>query len=410
MLSLFFMQMHRHLDPAGMEPYHAIPPLSSLTEALTTEQWQPDPEEWSVALTDVMNSTEAIEAGKYRDVNVAGAVAIMALGRVFGSLSAPFVFGGDGMTFLVPRSRIDDVREALSRVVRDARQVMGLEMRAAIIPLSSIVKDGAHLGVSRLRVSKLYSQAVFHGTALSVADDMLKSLYGTGTHMAWFIAAADHNDPGDYEGFTCRWQDIPSPNGATIAMVLRPREGQRMEELLPRVEEILRGRANYHPLSVAGLKPGGKSSNFRLAARLGAGGRLLCRFFLSLRERIAIAVIKLSLKFGLRLRHGPYELDRIREQDMESADFEKFDGTLKMVFSASPVEIDALEKQLDEWHGEGRVYYGIHRAKAAHMTCIAHLPSGDDIHFVDATDGGYAMAAKAMKQQMRAAGFQGFGA
>ena len=401
------MQMHRHLDPDGMEPYLAIPPLSSLTEALTTEQWQPPADEWAVALTDVMNSTEAIEAGKYRDVNVAGAVAIMALGRVFGSLSLPFVFGGDGMTFLVPRSRDYDVRETLSRVVRDARQLMDLEMRAAIIPLSSILKDGVHLGVSRLQVSKLYSQAVFHGTALSAADDMLKNFYGTGTHVEWFVTGAEHNEPGDYEGFTCRWQDIPSPNGHTIAMVLRPREGQRMEELLPRVEEILKGREKFHPLSVDGLKPGGKTSNFRLAARLGAGGRRLRYLILALRERIAIGLIKLSLRFGIKLRHGPYQLDRIREQDMESADFEKFDGTLKMVFSASDGEIGELEEQLKEWHAAGRVFYGLHRAKAAHMTCIAHLPSGDDIHFVDATDGGYAMAAKAMKQQVKEAGAAG---
>jgi hypothetical protein len=59
-------------------------------------QWRPD-EAWAVATTDVRNSTIAIEQGLYRNVNVAGAVSIMALGRVFASLSLPFVFGGDGI-------------------------------------------------------------------------------------------------------------------------------------------------------------------------------------------------------------------------------------------------------------------------------------------------------------------------
>lgn len=399
------MSTFRHLDPSGMEPYLQLTPLASFSEALTSTQWQPQPRDWAIALTDVMNSTQAIEAGKYRDVNVAGAVSIMALGRVFGSLSLPFVFGGDGMSFLIPRSREKDVREALSRVVRDARSLMGLEMRAAVVPLDAIVQEGGSLAVSRLRVSQHYSQAVFHGDAMSLADRLLKTHYGTGTHPEWFVAAATHQEPGDYEGFTCRWQDIPSPRGKTVAMVLLPSGDERMERLLGEIESVLGSRDAIHPLSVTGLRPGGRTSNYRLAARFGAGTRRPLRYLLLLiREALAIGVIKLSIRFGLKLKSGIYELDRIREQDMEAADYEKFDGTLRMVFAASDDELALLEGLLAEWHRQGRCYYGLHKAAAAHMTCVAHLPSGDDIHFVDATEGGYAMAAKAMKAQMREAG------
>jgi hypothetical protein len=44
--------------------------------------------------------------------------------------------------------------------------------------------------------------------------------------------------------------------------------------------------------------------------------------------------------------------------------------------------------------------FGIHRSSAAIMTCLIFTPGQDHAHFVDGIDGGYALAAKMLKQQL----------
>ena len=50
----------------------------------------------------VDESTKAIEGGKYKSANMAGAAAISAVINALGHQNFPFVFGGDGVSFAVP--------------------------------------------------------------------------------------------------------------------------------------------------------------------------------------------------------------------------------------------------------------------------------------------------------------------
>ena len=58
------------------------------------------PDSWLVIITDVEGSTEAIERGRYKDVNALGAASIMALRNALPEIPIPYVFGGDGATLL----------------------------------------------------------------------------------------------------------------------------------------------------------------------------------------------------------------------------------------------------------------------------------------------------------------------
>jgi hypothetical protein len=46
--------------------------------------------------------------------------------------------------------------------------------------------------------------------------------------------------------------------------------------------------------------------------------------------------------------------------------------------------------------------FGVHAAEAALMTCIITDLQANHVHFVDGANGGYALAAKQMKAQLRA--------
>jgi hypothetical protein len=115
---------------------------------------------------------------------------------------------------------------------------------------------------------------------------------------------------------------------------------------------------------------------------------------------LRITAARIVLRWRLPLKHDGQMLREIRENNRLSSDVRKFDGSLKMIASAAAAALDALEKELAGEEARGRIVYGIHRSDRAHMTCMIHTESSGEVHFVDGTDGGYALAAKMMKEKL----------
>jgi hypothetical protein len=60
-----------------------------------------------------------------------------------------------------------------------------------------------------------------------------------------------------------------------------------------------------------------------------------------------------------------------------------------------------IENALAAAEMEGHVRYGCHREDAAIMTCFTPLPSyPTHVHFIDGAQGGYALAAAALKKRL----------
>ena len=333
---------------------------------------------------------------------------IMAMGRAFSSLDFPFVFGGDGMSALIPPSSAPEIRNVLARAVRDIRKWFDLELRAALFPLS-IFDEKQELRISKTTISKTYRQAIFHGGHLGLAEDLLKNSRDderSAKHLSadeYRIDPADDEVPGDYDGFTCRWQDIPTYKEHTIALVVSFRNPDAGFDTVREIEALLSAaEGGFHPLEASKMVPGGKSSNYRVRPLIASSGnrRSIQYLFQIVLELLIIVAIRACIRLNIPVKTSMYQINKIREQNVGSSDFRKFDGGLKMVFAASKEELEEIAGILKGGYDAGDLFYGIHTSDAAHMTCIAHLPSGDDIHFVDATNGGYTMAAKAMKLQM----------
>lgn len=81
---------------SSIEFYESLPVLPRFIDAIDPIHYRSIPEDWYVAITDVRNSTIAIDAGKYKEVNAMGAVSIMAVLNLTGKYNFPFIFGGDG--------------------------------------------------------------------------------------------------------------------------------------------------------------------------------------------------------------------------------------------------------------------------------------------------------------------------
>jgi hypothetical protein len=110
---------------------------------------------------------------------------------------------------------------------------------------------------------------------------------------------------------------------------------------------------------------------------------------------------KACTAFGVKA--GSFNGGTYRKATAQHSDYIKFDNVLRLVMDLSPARIDALTAYLDGLAGGGRIFYGLHTAPAALMTCLVFDYQSRHFHFVDGADGGYALAARAMKLQMAAA-------
>ncbi len=87
---------------AGLDFYAALPVIDSFARLNDQAVYAPLPPGWVLGLSDIVQSTAAVAAGRYKVVNTAAASVIAAVSNALGEGDFPFVFGGDGASFAVP--------------------------------------------------------------------------------------------------------------------------------------------------------------------------------------------------------------------------------------------------------------------------------------------------------------------
>jgi hypothetical protein len=118
-------------------------------------------------------------------------------------------------------------------------------------------------------------------------------------------------------------------------------------------------------------------------------------------RRVALGLHTLLAFFVLRFNIpvGGFDPRRYRRELVENTDFRKYDDGLRMTLDCTADMADRLEARLEQASAAGVSRHGVHRQSAALMTCIVPSPTrSDHVHFVDGADGGYAAAARALKQ------------
>ncbi len=94
-----------------------------------------------------------------------------------------------------------------------------------------------------------------------------------------------------------------------------------------------------------------------------------------------------------------------RRTVFENSDFRKYDDVLRMTLDCTAGLADRIEARLRRAADGNVARFGLHRQSAALMTCIVpSIADHDHVHFVDGADGGYASAARQLKQDTAAAG------
>jgi hypothetical protein len=380
--------------------FRELPELSEFSHAAELQKYADAPLSWHVVITDVRGSTRAIEAGRYRDVNALGVSSIVAVQNALPDLEVPYVFGGDGATLLVPGSRLPRVEAALRGVRRMARDAFDLELRAATVRVAELQSAGERVGVARFRASPSICLALFAGSGFARAERWVKDP----TLGERFVVSTDGEEAADLEGFECRWRPLESRFGSVISLLvfaLSEADSAReatYKRAISAIERVLAGR-DARPVRLDGLRMLGVFGDFSTEARVRSGSARGPAFDAAGANARKKSVIGRTL-MAFKKSAGGFEGESYRAELVENTDFRKFDETLRMVLDVSDLEIDELLSHLEREHEQGLLVYGLHRSKSALMTCFVRAYRGNHVHFVDGSDGGYALAAKALKAQL----------
>lgn len=373
-----------YLSLKRFKEFERLSEISNFTEV---------PADWYVVLTDVAGSTKAIENGRYQDVNMLGASCIAAVEEVFGGLEFPFVFGGDGATFLVPMHKLDEVTIGLSRLKSFATTQYQLELRVGVISVQEIKRAGQSLEIAKYELCGARSIAMFRGGGLSYAESQIKSFPDR------YCLTSDVTEKVDgFKGLSCRWQPIPSKQGKVLSILVQPQRMDSLETLGEIVQELAKifggSIEKANPVQQRSMRYKGfigtAIEEFRLHEKR------MTRKYLSRLFGLAVSVWVLKLKLPSRLLPSDYT-----GQISSHSDFRKFDDTLRLIVDASQAQHDEIRECLMKHYAKSEIFFGIHESTHALMTCLVGKPTvGGHIHFIDGSDGGYALAAKSMKSQI----------
>jgi len=374
------------------EFYSRLPIFEGFANIMDPARYRPLPGDWLIGLTDVVSSTQAIEDGRYKAVNTAGASVIAAVTNALKGRKFPFVFGGDGASFAVPAQDGELARAALAATAAWTRDDLGLDLRVALVPVSAVKEQALNLSVARFAPSQNVSFAMFMGGGLAWAERAMKA-------GQFAVPPAPPGTRPDLSGLSCRWSDIPATRGLILSLVVAPvTHGDPafralVEDLLAELEtspDVARPVPEGAP--GVGWPPPGLDLEAHASRQSGES------FFLRrLKVLLGTLVAYIVMKFGIRL--GSFDPAVYRRQVVENSDFRKFDDNLRMTLDCAPALADRIEKRLAEARAAHIARFGLHRQPAAIMTCIVpSIAESDHVHFVDGAAGGYAMAAKMLKQ------------
>lgn len=377
-----------------------LPEVSTFEDVVSTQFHRRAPDNWHVVISDVIGSTQAIESGHYKDVNAVGVASIIALRNAIADVELPYVFGGDGATLLVPETRLEVMRTAL-RGVRDvARDAFDLELRIAHVPIARLSEFGHGLFVGRYRLSPSIVLAALSGRGVSAAEEWVKD--PKKGHQ--FQISDDGPAEANLEGFECRWQPAPSRHGKMVSLLvvatgsLEARE-DTYRRTLAAIDGILRA-GGRHPLSPDQLRLRTLGDDFSTEARLLSGKKEGEKFRrASRRAKLTSTAGRGLMKF--KMSAGGFDGAKYVSEFLRNTDFQKFDEALRMVLDMAPDDIQKLQHYLQDRFTRGKLAYGIHCSDSALITCMVKNYGGEHVHFVDGADGGYALASKQLKCQLK---------
>jgi hypothetical protein len=377
--------------PDGSDTFYSgIPVFRGFGSLMDPALYSPLPDDWTIGVADIVESTRAIAEARYKAVNMAGASVIAAVTNALDGREFPFVFGGDGASFAVSPGDLARAREALAATATWVQENLNLVMRVALVPVAAVRAEGLDVRVARFGPSPNLSYAMFSGGGLGWAEAAMK-------RGEFAIHPAPPGTQPDLSGLSCRFEEIPSVRGLILSVLVVPAQGADPSAFRKAIEDII-ALVEKSPDAGRPVPPGGPPLRWppqgvEYETRAARGGSLLKRRGVVLAVTLWAYVV---MRFGIKV--GNFVPKTYVQQVVENSDFRKYDDGLRMILDCTPELERALTQILVAAAANGIVRYGLHRQDAAMMTCFTpSVMRSDHVHFIDGARGGYASAATALK-------------
>jgi hypothetical protein len=370
--------------------YGSIPVFRGFGKLMDPALYSPLPDDWTIGVADVVQSTKAIAEARYKAVNMAGAAVIAAVTNALQGREFPFVFGGDGASFAVSPDDLARAREALAATAAWVKEDLNLLMRVALVPVTAVRTQGLDVRVARFGPSPNLSYAMFSGGGLGWAEAAMK-------RGEFAVPPAPSGTQPDLTGLSCRFEEIPSVRGVILSVLVVPARGADPAGFRKLIEDLI-ALVERSPDAGRPVPPGGPAlrwppAGLEFEARAARGGPLFKRRAFALAKTLFAYFV---MRFGISV--GGFVPKTYVQQVVENSDFRKYDDGLRMILDCTPQLERELTQRLAAAAAGGIARYGLHRQDAAMMTCFT--PSAlrsDHVHFIDGARGGYASAATALK-------------
>src|ERR1700676_4051793 len=261
--------------PGGSDSFYStIPVFRGFGSLMDPALYSPLPDDWSIGVADIVESTRAIAQARYKAVNMAGAAVIAAVTNALEGREFPFVFGGGGAGFAGSPGDLERARDALAATASWVKDDLDLLMRVALVPLTAVRAQGLDVRVARFGPSPNLSYAMFSGGGLGWAEAAMK-------RGEFALPPAPSGTQPDLSGLSCRFEEIPSVRGLILSVLVMPARGADASAFRKVIEDII-ALAERSPDAGRPVPPGGPPLKWPPAgveyeARAGRGGSLLRR-------------------------------------------------------------------------------------------------------------------------------------
>jgi len=378
------------------EFYSNLEPFDTFADVADMDNYRIAPDDWHVVIADVKGSTQAIEEGRYKQVNMVGAACINAVLNITAKGRIPYVFGGDGASLLLPSSCLGDCKQVLLGVRYLAATRFNLSLRVGVVAVAAIHEhDHFRVMVGKYQLSPVNALATFSGGGMELAEKWIKS------GSDYLLEHEPDDKHPDLSGLSCRWEPLRSQNGVMLSLLMQASSDDESDKsALYRclIEDITRlsgdNESTGKPVCDANMKfrwpPRG------LLAEIDATVGTRIRSLYALRLYLSSLIQFFLDRFDMSA--GGYQGKRYRVELRDNTDYRRFDDTLRILLDCSAAQADEIDAMLAQRAQQGELKYGLHRSDSALMTCLVfNLDKGEHLHFVDGSDGGFTSAAKNLK-------------
>ncbi len=385
------------VEDSDVRFYEKLPIFShQIADVFEQEEFFADvPSDWQIIITDIKDSTQAVDQGNHQLVNLLATGSIIAVINIAqrNSFEIPFFFGGDGATILVPNEIKAATLQALKEHRDNTKASFELDLRVGIVPVHEIYQQGHQIKIARTSITDFLTIPIVLGEGLNAAEVMVKK---SNYQLKQEEGGASMLD---LTGMECRWDSIKPPKvpGEVMALLVDAvdlsRQGEIFARVLRSIEEIYGPIKSRNPISRQGLriKASYQTIKTELQTKLGKYDlRKILKFWL-------FTWIG-KLYYGKTKGSSTY-LDNL----VLLSDTLTIDGRINTVFSGSKAQRTALVKTLEALEEKGEILFGYYASPESVMSCYVRNRTDQHIHFVDGSEGGYTQASKMLKRKLRQA-------